>query len=196
MGIRVKKRKNRMDHPVRGEKEVIQALEVLGCRPVVSRFPRGTKTARSSSTELGVGLERIVKSIVLDTGDGPAIALLPGDRRVDTKKAAGILGAKKARLADPESVLEWTGFPVGAVPPLGHRKRIPVLMDEKIPSDGFIYPAAGKTNNAFRTTFQELREVTEATVCGISKEEGTGRTVQSPESRVQRKKGSGVCDQD
>ena len=161
--------------PVRGEEEVVRALKVLGCKAEVSRFPEGTETAEASSTALGVGLERIVKSIVLDAGSGPAIALLPGDRKVDTKKAARVLGVKKARLAAPESVLEWTGFPVGAVPPLGHRQKIRVLMDQRIPSEGFIYPAAGRINNAFRTTFKELREVTDAQVCGISKvQQGTG----------------------
>lgn len=165
-----KKGTKRMGLPVRGEKEVVQALEALGCHPAVSRFPRGTETARSSSLELGVELGRIVKSIVLSTGGEPVIALLPGDRRVDMKKAARVLGVKGLRLADPESVLDWTGFPVGAVPPLGHRRKIRVLMDEKIPSEGYIFPSAGESSNAFRTTFLELKGVAGATVCGISKE--------------------------
>lgn len=159
------------DRAPRGEKEVVEALAALGCEPAVSRFTRGTETAQSSSEELGVGLERIVKSLVLSAGGGLVVALLPGDRRVDTKKAAAVLGVKKVRLADPGMVLECTGFPVGAVPPLGHRNPIPVIMDEDIPRDGCVYPAAGETTNAFCTTFEELRKITGARVCRISKEE-------------------------
>jgi len=155
---------------IRGEKEVVAALLASGCKPAVRRFLQGTETAHSSSRELGVGLERIVKSLVFSTGTEPAIALLPGDKRADMKSVARVLGAKKIRLADPDLVLEWTGFPVGAVPPLGHRRKIPILMDEGIPRDGFIYPAAGETNNAFETTFDELRNLTAAKVCAISKE--------------------------
>ena len=159
------------DGSVLGEKEVIRALEEGGCKPVLSRFDRSTETAISASEELGVGVERIVKSIVLSAGGNPVIALLPGNRRVDVKSTAKVLGVGKLRLADPESVLEWTGYPVGAVPPLGHRKRIPVLMDGQIPAEGFIFPSAGETTNVFRTTFQELEKLTGAKVCGISREE-------------------------
>lgn|GEM_PF-1668025 len=163
------------DGLVLGEKEVIRALEERDCEPVVSRFERSTETAMAASEELGVGVERIVKSIVLSAAGDPVIALLPGNRRVDFKKAAGVLGAGKVRLANPGSVLEWTGYPVGAVPPLGHRKKFPVLMDRQIPAEGNIYPSAGETTNVFKTTFQELERLTGAQVCGISKEQEEGK---------------------
>lgn len=163
------------DNSVLGERAVIRALKERGCEPVVSRFKRSTETAKAASEELGIGVERIVKSIVLSAAGNPVIALLPGNRRVDVKKAAGVLGAGKVRLADPGSVLEWTGYPVGAVPPLGHRKKIPVLMDGQIPSEGFIFPSAGETTNVFRTTFRDLERLTGAKVCGISKEQEEGK---------------------
>ena len=71
-------------------------------------------------------------------------------------------------------VQEWTGFTVGAVPPVGHLRQIPVLMDEGIPKDGDIYPAAGENNNAFKTTFEILQKLTGAKVCKISKEVTSG----------------------
>ena len=158
-----------MNRKILGEKEVVGALLASGCEPVVSRFRQSIETVHSSSRELGVGPDRIVKSLVFSTGEEPVIALLPGDKKADLKTVARILGKRKIRLADPDLVLEWTGFPVGAVPPLGHRRKIPILMDEGIPPDGFIYPAAGEINNAFRTTFSELKKVTGAKVCAISK---------------------------
>jgi Cys-tRNA(Pro) deacylase len=154
----------------RGEKEVVEALLEAGCNPTVSRFKRGTETADASARELGVGLDRIVKSLVFNTGSEPAIALLPGDRKADMKAVARTLGVKKIRLADPDMVLERTGFSVGAVPPLGHKRDIMILMDDGIPMEGYIYPAAGERNNAFETTFLDLKELTGAKVCKISKE--------------------------
>lgn len=155
----------------RGEKEVVEALRAAGCKPVVSRFGKLTETAQAAASELGVGVERIVKSLVFSSGDGPVVALLPGDRRADMRAVARVLHVKKIRLADPGLVLQWTGFPVGAVPPLGHAGNVPVLMDEQIPSEGPIYPAAGEKNNVFETTFTELLKITGAEVCRISKEE-------------------------
>ena len=158
-----------MNPPLRGEKEVVEALQAAGHRPAVSRFERGTETAESSARELGVGVERIVKSLVFSTEGRPVMVLLPGNRKADMKAVARILGVRKVRLADSGTVLEWTGFPVGAVPPLGHRREMLILMDEDIPGDGPIFPAAGERNNAFETTFEALGSLTGAKVCRISK---------------------------
>lgn len=152
----------------RGEKEVVQSLLAAGHDPAVRRFDGKTETAQASAAALGVETGRIIKSLVFSAQGQPVVALVPGDRRADTKAIAALLGAKKVRMADPEMVLEWTGFVVGAVPPLGHLRNIPILMDEGIPRDGAIYPAAGEINNAFETTFAKLREMTGARVGAIS----------------------------
>ena len=154
----------------RGEKEVIESLLAAGHEPAVRRFDLKTETAESSAAALGVEVARIVKSLVFSAQGEPVIALVPGNRRADMRAVALILGVKKVRMADPQMVQEWTGFTVGAVPPIGHLRQILVLMDEEIPREGNIYPAAGENNNAFETTFEKLQAMTGAKVCKISKE--------------------------
>ena len=154
----------------RGEKEVVESLLAAGHEPAVRRFDRKTETAEDSAMMLGVEVARIVKSMVFSAQDEPVVALIPGNRRADMKAIARVLEVKKVRMADPDMVQMWTGFTVGAVPPVGHLREIPVLMDEEVPRDGEIYPAAGENNNAFETTFDKLREMTGAKVCKISKE--------------------------
>lgn len=150
--------------------EVLEILLAAGHEPVVMRFDQKTETAHSSASALGVEPARIVKSLVFSVMGEPVIALVPGDRRADMRAVASVLEVKKVRMADPEKVLEWTGFKVGSVPPVGHSSQIPVLMDDSLPRDGKIYPAAGEINNAFETTFEMLKEITGAKVCRISKE--------------------------
>ena len=166
---------------IRGEKDVLEALLAAGYEPAVSRFESSSETAQASADLLGVDVGRIVKSLVFVTKgvakgvangaarEKPVVALVPGDRRADMKAVAEELGVKKVRFADPEIVLQWSGFPVGAVPPVGHLQSMDILMDEGLPRDGFIYPAAGELNNAFEITFEKLVEVTGARVCAISK---------------------------
>ena len=153
-----------------GEKKVVEALRAAGYEPAVSRFSRGTETADASAREIGVHVSRIIKSMVVSADGQPVLALLPGDRRADLKAISKIVGARKVRLADPEQVINWTGFPVGAVAPVGHVRPLRVLLDEDIPVDGDIFPAAGEKNNAFKTTFQALLNMTSGTVCRISQE--------------------------
>jgi Cys-tRNA(Pro) deacylase len=158
----------------RGEKEVVESLLAAGHEPAVRRFDRKTETAESSAMVLGVEVARIVKSMVFSTQGEPVVVLIPGNRRADMRAVARVLGVKKVRMADPQVVQEWTGFTVGTVPPVGHLREIPVLMDEGIPRDGDIYPAAGENNNAFETTFEMLQKLTGAKVCKISKEVTSG----------------------
>jgi Cys-tRNA(Pro) deacylase len=160
---------------LRGEREVLEALLAAGHKPAVRHFAQSTETADSSATALGVEPARIVKSLVFSAQGGPLVALLPGDRRADLKAVARVAGVKKVRMAEPEMVREWTGFTVGAVPPVGYPHPIPVLLDEGIPGDGSIYPAAGEINNAFETSFEMLRKITGAKVCRISKEVNSER---------------------
>jgi Cys-tRNA(Pro) deacylase len=154
----------------RGEKEVVEILLAAGHEPAVRRFDLKTETAESSAAALGVEKARIVKSLVFSSQDEPVVALIPGNLRADMRAVARVLGVKKVRMADPRMVQEWTGFTVGAVPPVGYLRDVPVLMDEGIPQDGNIYPAAGEINNAFETTFEMLQKLTGAKVCRISKE--------------------------
>ncbi len=153
-----------------GEKQVVETLLAAGHEPAVRRFDGKTETAEASAAALGVETARIVKSLVFSAQDGAVVALIPGNLRADMKAVARVLGIRKVRMADPGMVQEWTGFTVGAVAPIGHLRKIPVLMDEGIPRDGCIYPAAGEDNNAFETTFEMLQELTGAKVCKISKE--------------------------
>lgn len=154
---------------LRGEKEVVEALLAAGHEPAVRRFNHKTETAGSSALALGVDTERIIKSMVFSVQGKPVVALIPGNLRTDMKAVANVMGVKKVRLAEPQAVQEWTGFRIGTVPPVGHLKEIPVLMDEEIPRDGNIYPAAGGSSNAFETTFEMLQKITGARICNISK---------------------------
>lgn len=153
-----------------GEKQVIEALLAAGHEPAVRRFELTTETAESSAGALGVETARIVKSLIFSAEGTPVVALIPGNCRADTKAVAAALGVKKVRMADPQMVQEWTGFTVGAVPPVGHLNKIQILMDAELPRDGSIYPAAGEINNAFETSFEKLQKITGAKICSISKE--------------------------
>ncbi len=152
-----------------GEKDVIDALLAAGHQPAVSNFDRGTETAEAAARELDVHVSRIIKSMVFSVDGSPVLVLLPGDRRADIKALRKYLGAKKVRLADPEKVVGWTGYPVGAVPPIGHASPLVILLDEGISKEGSIYPAAGEKNNAFETTLENLKKMTNGTICTISR---------------------------
>ena len=69
---------------------------------------------------LKVSEAETVKSLVLSTKEGQMIVVvLPGNKKVDWKKASAGAGTKKVSFAKPENVSQAVGCEVGCVPPLG-----------------------------------------------------------------------------
>jgi prolyl-tRNA editing enzyme YbaK/EbsC (Cys-tRNA(Pro) deacylase) len=78
-----------------------------------------------------VSADRIIKSIVLVGSDKkPILAILPARSRISYKKIKALLKLKDVRLAQPEEVLENSGYPVGGVPPFNKINRI--LLDSTV----------------------------------------------------------------
>ena len=76
---------------------------------------------------LNISESETVKSLVVMTKEKEMVVLvMPGDKRVEWKKAAAGVGTKKVSFAKSEQVLEKVGCEVGCVPPFGHLKPVQV----------------------------------------------------------------------
>jgi Cys-tRNA(Pro) deacylase len=96
---------------------VARFLREAAAEARIEEFEEPTPTAEAAAKAVGCDLGRIVKSLVLDCDELAVVALVPGDRRADTKKVAAAAGTAKARVAGPDRVREATGFEPGAVAP-------------------------------------------------------------------------------
>src|SRR6266700_3088655 len=71
-----------------------------------------------------VSADRIIKSIVLIGSDKkPILAILPAKNRISYKKIKTLLKVKDVRLAQPDEVLEQSGYPFCGVPPFNKLTR-------------------------------------------------------------------------
>ncbi len=117
-------------------------------------------TVEDASRVVGARPEEILKSLVLLVDDVPSLALMSGVNRVDVKKVRRQAGAKRVRMADPEFVLEWSGFRIGGVPPVGYPGLPQAFLDE----DLFLYPvvwaAAGTEHSFFPVSPEDLARLT------------------------------------
>jgi Cys-tRNA(Pro) deacylase len=151
-----------------GEQQVRQFLVANGMGKRIHRFTDSTENAYLAAQALAVELGQIVKSVVLLADKEPVLVLISGDMNVHTRKLKNVLGARKIRIADAETVLQVTGYPVGAVPPVAHHDTIPTYLDESLTRFSTIYPAAGTTNTMFSTTFDELMKLTQAKIVDVA----------------------------
>lgn len=78
----------------------------------------------------GVPVSAVMKSLVVRIGPGEHVmVIVPGDRVIDWPKLREHLGISRMSLAPAEEALEVTGYPRGAITPLGSRTTLPVILD-------------------------------------------------------------------
>jgi Cys-tRNA(Pro) deacylase len=152
-----------------GVEEVRQFLTDHGLEARIHTFAESTENAYLAAQALGVELGQIVKSVMFLSDGEPVLVLMSGDMNVDTKKLKKLLGVRKVRMADAETVLKVTGYVVGAVPPVAHRQAIDTYLDESLNRFAKIYPAGGTASNMFATTFEELLGLSKAKVINVAK---------------------------
>ena len=122
------------------------------------------RTAQEAADALGISLGQIAKSVVFRrrTDDAAVLIVTSGDRRVDERKVAALVGP--IGRADAEFVKASTGFSIGGVAPLGHSTPPVVLIDRELFRFGEIWAAAGHPNGVFRLSPRELMQLTAASV--------------------------------
>src|SRR5258706_16087754 len=76
-------------------------------------------TSAEAAAVRGAELRSGAKAMLVKTKAGFVLAVLAGDRKVDWKLLAPLVGGKGARFATDEELLQATGLSKGAVPPFG-----------------------------------------------------------------------------
>jgi prolyl-tRNA editing enzyme YbaK/EbsC (Cys-tRNA(Pro) deacylase) len=140
----------------------LQAAAGAGLRPEVKVFPQGTRTAAEAAAAVGCPVGAIVKSLLFLADGQPVLVLVSGENRVDEGKLARALGAAHVRKARADEVREATGFAVGGVPPLGHIRSLPTLIDPDLLRYETVWCAAGRPDAVFPIEPERLAEATGA----------------------------------
>ena len=139
----------------------LKVQATLGDRFEVLEFDASTRTAADAAAAIGCEVAQIAKSLIFRGGtSGRAVLIIAsGVDRIDEKKAAAAIGEPIAR-ADADFVREATGFAIGGVPPVGHKTKPIVLIEESLLGFEEIWAAAGTPKAVFRLTPADLVELT------------------------------------
>jgi Cys-tRNA(Pro)/Cys-tRNA(Cys) deacylase len=114
------------------------------------------KTTDEAAAALGVKASAVIKTLVLVTGKGFAVAVIAGNERLDFKAVARQLGCKKIRMAGPSEVKSFTGHDVGGVPPIIFAERCPVLVSESLLARNVCVGSAGDDRHGLKLNPREL----------------------------------------
>jgi Cys-tRNA(Pro) deacylase len=138
----------------------------MGLAAKVMEFSESTRTAAEAAAAIGTTVGQIAKSLVFMAGDEPVLVIASGVNRVDVEKVHRLLGKKVIR-PDAETVRRITGFSIGGVPPVGHKKRLRTLVDEDLLNFNVVYAAAGTPNVVFAVSPRDLMRITKAEAAHI-----------------------------
>ncbi|TEU19980.1 MAG: YbaK/EbsC family protein [Anaerolineales bacterium] len=151
-----------------GAEQFTQYCKDNGLDISVVELDKSTRTAQLAAEAIGTELGSIVKSLVFLADGKPALVLVAGDRRADTRKLAQVLEAKKVKMADADTVRAETGFAIGGVPPVGHHTRLPTIIDRSLSRFETVYAAAGSPRAVFPIAYDVLLQVTAGQVADVT----------------------------
>jgi prolyl-tRNA editing enzyme YbaK/EbsC (Cys-tRNA(Pro) deacylase) len=147
-----------------GFQRVSAELQRRGHPHVPKFLDTAARTSQEAADLLGVAVGQIAKSVVFRRkADEVAIVVIAsGDRRVDEKKVAQIVGA--IGRADADFVKAKTGFTIGGVSPLAHATPVVTLIDRELFRFDRVWAAAGHPHGVFPMSPAELEQLTGAPV--------------------------------
>ena len=153
----------------RAARRVRTALIELGLPPEIRRLADSTRTAPEAAAAVGCELGAIVKSLVLRGARTyePVLALVSGDNRADVALIEAAVGEPIER-PDAAYVREITGYSIGGIPPVGHARPLPTLLDEDLLRFATVWAAAGHPHAVFPIAPATLATATNARVLKLA----------------------------
>ena len=126
------------------------------------------RTAKDAANALNCEIGAIVKSLLLKADDKFVLCLIPGDKKCSLNKLKKAIFKKDVCMADADQVKENTGFSIGGVSPVGHLKKIDVLVDKTFDRFKYLFAAAGHPNSIFKISQMDLLKITNGKILDIS----------------------------
>ena len=118
----------------------------------VLRLATPTPTVERAAAALGTTPAHIVKTLLFLVDGRPVLAIAAGLQRIDARRIAAHFGVgrKRVRLADADTVQALTGYPIGALPPFGHRRPLAALLDPGVLALAPAYAGGGARDAMLR----------------------------------------------
>ena len=118
---------------------------------------------------LGLPAEQVFKTLVVSTGAGLAVAVVPVAGSLDLKAMASAIGVKKVEMADPTAAQRSSGYVLGGISPIGQKRPLPTVVDESAELFDVVYVSGGRRGLDLGLSPTDLVAVTRATVADIAR---------------------------
>ncbi|MCK4602647.1 MAG: YbaK/EbsC family protein [Phycisphaerae bacterium] len=126
-------------------------------------------TAQEVAAEEHVSGNMLAKTVVVKAGDNYAMCVLPASYKLDMKKVAKAMKAKKVRLADEGEMAKlFPDVDVGAEPPFGNLYGLPTMVDKNLADGEEIVFQAGTHSHAIRMKYADYASLVKPAVFDLA----------------------------
>ena len=126
----------------------------------VMRHDRTSNSSRTAET-CHVPGERLAKGVVLKSGTGYILAILPSSHRVALEAIEAVTGSPMALATEQEASMLFPDCEEGAVPVFGEAYGIPAMIDEALDVSRDIYSEGGDHRNLVHMDGRDFRRLME-----------------------------------
>ena len=128
-----------------------------------------THRAPEASAASGIPLDRIIKTLVfVDQDSRPLIAIVRADCSVSRHKLESCSDSKSVKIASDEIAEKATGYPTGGIPPVGHRKKLPVYLDKQVLANDYVWCGGGTRTRLVKLKTQDIVSLAAPQICDVS----------------------------
>ena len=129
--------------------------------------PEAESLAEEVAVALDVPSERVFKTLVTLVDDRPVVAVVPASGKLDLEALASVVGGRRAVMAHPLEAERVTGYVIGGISPLGHKRKSPVVVDASAHGWTTIFVSAGKRGLEVELAPGDLIRLAGATVAAV-----------------------------
>ena len=123
---------------------VTRALDALNIPYRFFRHPGKVNSLEQAARERGQEPQQVIRSIVFRLSrDDFVMVLVAGPAQISWPALRAYLGQSRLTMADESEILTATGYPIGAVSPLGLPGSMRILVDRSVLQEGEISIGSG-----------------------------------------------------
>lgn len=124
--------------------------------------PRVRAFGEESVAALGLNPEQVFKTLIATVDGEPTVGIVPVSGQLDLKALAFAAGGRRAEMAPVDLAERLTGYVVGGISPIGHRRALPTYVDEQAILFDVVYVSGGRRGLSIGIAPEDLLNITGA----------------------------------
>lgn len=131
--------------------------------------PRARSFGIEAASALDLNPDQVFKTLITTIDGTCTVAVVPVNGSVDMKALASCHGGHRAELANQALAERITGYVVGGISPIAHKRPLPTVIDQTVELFATVYVSGGKRGLEIGIAPQDLIRVTCATIAAIAR---------------------------